>query len=160
MPSSMLTIGEFSQRSGVPASALRFYERRGLIRSVRTSGNQRRFRRSELRRVAFIRTAQSVGLSLAEITTALDGLPDSRTPTRADWEKLSNGWRNRLNDQIRMLQKLRDDLTGCIGCGCLSLDRCLLNNPGDRLAANGPGPQILLAGRASADSGTKDSGST
>ncbi len=144
MPGSMLTIGEFADRAGVPASALRFYERRGLIRSVRTSGNQRRFQRSELRRVAFIRTAQNVGLSLAEIVDALDGLPQSRTPTTADWEKLSRTWHDRLSHQIRLLEKLRDELTGCIGCGCLSLSRCRLNNPEDVLATRGPGPRILL----------------
>lgn len=145
MPGSMLTIGEFARRAGVPASALRFYERRGLIRSVRTSGNQRRFQRSELRRVAFIRTAQTVGLSLAEITLALEQLPESRTPTRSDWQELSSVWRDRLSGQIRMLEKLRDELTDCIGCGCLSLDKCTLSNPGDELAAKGPGAQILLA---------------
>ncbi|GAA4912495.1 MerR family redox-sensitive transcriptional activator SoxR [Stackebrandtia albiflava] len=144
MPHKLLTIGEFAARAGVAATALRFYERRGLIHSVRTSGNQRRYQRSELRRVAFIRTAQSVGLTLTEITEALGTLPESRTPTRADWAKLSEGWHRRLTDQIRMLERLRDDLSGCIGCGCLSLTSCSLYNRDDELAAHGAGPRILL----------------
>lgn len=145
MPQPLLTIGEFAARAGVPASALRFYERRGLLRPIRTSGNQRRYPRSELRRVAFIRTAQTVGLSLTEITQALDELPEGRTPTRADWEQLSNDWHDRLTGQIRLLERLRDDLSGCIGCGCLSLGTCALYNTDDRLADTGTGPRILLA---------------
>jgi MerR family transcriptional regulator, redox-sensitive transcriptional activator SoxR len=140
-----LTIGELAARSGVAASALRYYERLGLIRAGRTTGNQRRYERAELRRVAFIRIAQQVGVSLDEIRTALDALPASRTPTRADWARLSMRWRGRIQDQIELLERLRDDLTGCIGCGCLSLQRCRLYNPSDTLAAEGPGPRRLLA---------------
>ncbi|ASW57214.1 redox-sensitive transcriptional activator SoxR [Plantactinospora sp. KBS50] len=138
-----MTIGELAARSGVAPSALRYYERLGLIRAGRTGGNQRRYERSELRRVAFIRISQQVGVSLEEIRTALDELPDSRTPTRADWTRLSNRWRGRLDDRINLLTRLRDDLTGCIGCGCLSLQRCRLYNPDDVLAAEGPGPRLL-----------------
>ncbi|MEV0650657.1 redox-sensitive transcriptional activator SoxR [Phytomonospora sp. NPDC050363] len=134
-----LTIGELAARSGAATSALRFYEERGLISSERTTGNQRRYRRDQLRRVAFIRTAQQVGLSLAEITAALDSLPEDRTPTKADWARLSGQWRSRLDDQIERLIELRDTLTGCIGCGCLSLKSCALYNADDRKAALGPG---------------------
>ncbi|MGH8794824.1 MAG: redox-sensitive transcriptional activator SoxR [Stackebrandtia sp.] len=144
MPHDHLTIGEFACRAGVSASTLRFYERKGLIRSSRTSGNQRRYRRAELRRVAFVRTAQSVGLSLAEIADALAGLPQSRTPTADDWRRLSTAWRDRLDDQVRLLEKLRDELSSCIGCGCLSLTQCALSNQLDRLAEKGPGAHILL----------------
>ena len=139
-----LTIGEFAARSGVAPSALRYYERLGLIRSGRTGGNQRRYERSELRRVAFIRIAQQVGISLEEIRSALDSLPASRTPTRADWARLSARWRSRLDEKIRLLARLRDNLDGCIGCGCLSLQRCKLYNPDDILAADGPGPRRVL----------------
>ena len=140
----LLTIGDMAARSGVAASALRFYEREGLIRSTRTGGNQRRYQRAELRRVAFIKVSQQVGISLDEIRAALDSLPESRTPTKADWARLSAHWRKRLDDQITLMQRLRDQLTGCIGCGCLSLRRCTLFNPDDRWAAAGPGPRILL----------------
>jgi MerR family redox-sensitive transcriptional activator SoxR len=140
-----LTIGELAARSGVAPSALRYYERLGLIRARRTSGNQRRYERAELRRVAFIRIAQQVGVSLDEIRTALAELPDSRTPTRADWERLSRRWRRRLEEQIALLERLRDNLTGCIGCGCLSLRTCRLYNPQDQLAAVGPGPRRLIS---------------
>ncbi len=139
-----LTIGELSARSGVPASALRYYEREGLIRAGRTSGNQRRYERAELRRVAFIRIAQRVGISLDDIRHALATLPDARTPTKADWARLSAQWRARLDAEIALLERLRDRLTSCIGCGCLSLQRCRLSNPEDRLAADGPGPHYLL----------------
>ncbi|MGA3489693.1 redox-sensitive transcriptional activator SoxR [Micromonosporaceae bacterium DT55] len=139
-----MTIGELAARSGVAASALRYYERLGLIRAGRTSGNQRRYERAELRRVAFIRVAQQVGVSLEEIRAALDGLPDSRTPSAKDWERLSAAWRSRLDERIRLLTKLRDDLDGCIGCGCLSLQRCKLYNPGDVLGAQGPGARLML----------------
>lgn len=140
----MLSIGELAARSGVAPSALRYYERLGLIRARRTSGNQRRYEPSQLRRVAFVRIAAQVGLSLDEVRQALDSLPDSRTPTRADWERLSRRWRQRLDEQIELLQRLRDDLTSCIGCGCLSLKSCALYNPGDALAAEGTGPRRLL----------------
>lgn len=142
----MLSIGDLAARSGVAASALRYYERLGLIKSTRTSGNQRRYDPAQLRRVAFIRIAAQVGLSLDEIGQALASLPDGRTPTRADWERLSRRWRGRIDEQIALLQRLRDNLTGCIGCGCLSLKTCRLYNPGDRLAASGSGPRRLLAG--------------
>lgn len=143
-----LTIGQLSARSGVAPSALRYYERLGLIRAERTGGNQRRYARSELRRVAFIRISQQVGISLEEIREALDSLPASRTPTAADWARLSTAWRARLDEKIRLLTKLRDDLDGCIGCGCLSLQRCALYNPGDRLAGEGPGARLVLPAQA------------
>jgi MerR family transcriptional regulator, redox-sensitive transcriptional activator SoxR len=138
-----LTIGELSARSGVAPSALRFYEDRGLIRSTRNSGNQRRFEQAMLRRVAFIRTAQRVGLSLEEIGEALATLPENRTPTKADWARLSRSWRSRLDEQIERIERLRDRLDSCIGCGCLSLKTCALSNPGDVLADQGPGPVFL-----------------
>jgi MerR family redox-sensitive transcriptional activator SoxR len=138
-----LTVGEVSQRSGVAPSALRYYEAEGLIAASRTSGNQRRYQRSVLRRLAFIRAAQNVGLTLDEIKAALATLPEGRTPTRADWSRLSKGWRGRLDDQIAALHKLRDGLDSCIGCGCLSLQRCAMSNPGDVMAAVGPGAQFL-----------------
>lgn len=138
-----LTMAEFSRRSGVAPSGIRFYEQLGLIRAERTLGNQRRFERSELRRVAFVRTAQRVGLSLEEIREALDSLPTSRTPSRSDWAKLSATWRPRLDARIRALQDLRDQLDQCIGCGCLSLGRCALNNPADEARAQGSGAVFL-----------------
>ncbi len=144
MTDTSLTIGELSARSGVAPSALRYYERVGLIRAVRTGGNQRRYERAELRRVAFIRISQQVGVSLEEIREALASLPESRTPTKADWAALSARWRGRLDERIAFLERLRDDLTGCIGCGCLSLQRCRLYNPEDQLAAEGAGPRLLL----------------
>ena len=140
----LLTIGDFAARSGVAPSALRFYEKEGLIRSTRTTGNQRRYQRSELRRVGFIRIAQQVGVSLDEIREALSALPENRTPTKADWSRLSSRWRHRLDERIAMMERLRDQLTGCIGCGCLSLQRCNLINPRDRLANRGTGPQMIL----------------
>lgn len=142
-PRHQLTIGQLSERSGVATSAIRFYETRGLLRSVRTSGNQRRYEQATLRRVSFIRAAQRVGLSLDEIGYALATLPDHRTPTKADWTRLSATWRSRLEEQIRRLELLRDRLDGCIGCGCLSLTTCALNNPHDELATLGPGPHRL-----------------
>ncbi len=140
----LLTISDFAARSGVAPSALRYYEKEGLVRSTRTTGNQRRYQRSELRRVAFIRVAQQVGVSLDEIREALGTLPENRTPTRADWSRLSARWRRRLDERIALMERLRDELTGCIGCGCLSLRRCKLINPDDRLAVSGPGPRKLL----------------
>jgi len=140
-----LTIGDLSARSGLAPSALRYYERMGLIHAARTSGNQRRYARADLRRVAFIRVAQQVGVSLEEIRSALAELPENRTPTKADWARLSARWHGRLTEKITLLERLRDQLTGCIGCGCLSLDRCGLINPEDRLAVAGPGPRTLLA---------------
>lgn len=137
------TIGELSDRSGVPQSALRFYERQGLISSRRTTGNQRRYSRDTLRRVAFIRASQRVGIPLAAIREALALLPEGRTPNRADWARLSECWRNDLNTRIRRLERLRDNLTECIGCGCLSIDKCELANTGDRLGERGPGARGL-----------------
>ncbi len=139
----LLTIGDLSARSGVAPSAIRFYEAHGLVSSERTLGNQRRFRRSTLRRIAFVRSAQRVGLSLDEITAALATLPRARTPTKADWARLSRSWRPRLNDQIDRLTRLRDSLDGCIGCGCLSLQRCALQNPEDQASAGGTGARYL-----------------
>jgi MerR family transcriptional regulator, redox-sensitive transcriptional activator SoxR len=138
-----LTIGELSERSGIPSSAIRYYEARGLVAARRTTGNQRRYARPMLRRLAFIRTAQRVGLSLEEIEEALATLPSNRTPTKADWTRLSRGWRPRLDAQIAQLERLRDTLDSCIGCGCLSLKRCNLSNPGDVVAPHGPGPVLL-----------------
>jgi MerR family transcriptional regulator, redox-sensitive transcriptional activator SoxR len=140
-----LTIGEVSDRSGVPHTALRFYEERGLISSDRTSGNQRRYARAVLRRLAFIRTAQRVGLSLEEIRDALETLPDRRTPTKSDWTRLSHVWRGELDARIDALHRLRDRLSVCIGCGCLSLKSCTLVNHDDRLATFGPGAPMLKA---------------
>jgi len=140
-----LTIGEFSARSGVAPSALRFYETKGLLHSHRSAGGQRRYPREELRRVSFVLAAQQVGLSLAEIQEAMATLPDRRVPTRADWAQLSRSWRPRLDHQIAVLQRLRDQLTGCIGCGCLSLTACKLHNPDDIAAARGRGPVYVFA---------------
>ena len=145
LPPTGLTIGDLSRRTGVARSALRFYEAEGLIHATRTSGGQRRYTRDTIRRVSFMRIAQSVGLSLDDIRSALGSLPDNRTPTRRDWERLSSSWRTLLDARVRMLERLRDDLTGCIGCGCLSLDVCPLYNPDDVLADEGPGARILLA---------------
>jgi MerR family transcriptional regulator, redox-sensitive transcriptional activator SoxR len=138
-----LTIGELSYRSGVAASALRFYESVGLVEATRTSGNQRRYPRHMLRRVAFIRAAQRVGLSLEEIQSALSGLPDGRTPTKSDWERVSRAWTARIDHQIADLERLKTKLTGCIGCGCLSLRTCSLSNPDDVEGTRGPGPAWL-----------------
>jgi MerR family redox-sensitive transcriptional activator SoxR len=149
-----LTIGELSARTGVAPSALRFYEAEGLIHAARTTGGQRRYTRDTLRRVSFMRIAQQVGLSLDEIRAALASLPDNRTPTRADWERLSASWRPQLDARIALLERLRDDLSGCIGCGCLSLAVCPLYNPGDVLAEQGPGAHILL-GDVAADRRTE-----
>jgi len=139
-----LTIGEAAHRSGVAASTLRFYESRGLVSSHRGPGNQRRYHRSMLRRISLVKVAQSLGLTLKEIGEALETLPDKRTPTRKDWEKLSSHWRDQLDERILRLQKMRDSLTGCIGCGCLSLKHCALYNPGDNAASSGTGPRYLL----------------
>ena len=143
MAAPTLTIGDLSRRSGVSTSALRYYESQGLISSQRTTGNQRRFARAVLRRVAFIRSAQRVGLTLEEIADALGTLPEGRTPTRADWARLSRSWRPRIDAQIERLERLRDKLDGCIGCGCLSLRTCSLQNPEDEVAPRGPGAVYL-----------------
>jgi MerR family transcriptional regulator, redox-sensitive transcriptional activator SoxR len=139
-----LTIGELARRSGVAASALRFYESKGLISARRTDGNQRRYPRATLRRVALIRAGQSVGLTLSELGDALRTLPVDSNPTKSDWERLSRAWRSRLDRQIDDLLALRDELTECIGCGCLSLSSCRLFNPDDIAATRGSGPRYLL----------------
>jgi len=141
-----ISIGDLAARSGVATSALRFYEAQGLIFSDRTAGNQRRFTRSQLRRVAFIRSAQRVGLSIEEIRDALATLPDNRTPNKADWARLSRAWQARLDERIAELERLKTKLTGCIGCGCLSLRTCALSNPDDVVAERGPGA-VYLQGR-------------
>jgi MerR family redox-sensitive transcriptional activator SoxR len=142
--SEALTIGETSRRSGVAASALRFYEERGLIHSERAGSGHRRYRRPVLRRIAFIVFAQRVGLTLEEIRAELDKLPPDRAPTRRDWSRLTGTWSTRIDERIAELERLKAGLTECIGCGCLSLDRCKLANPGDRAAARGPGPRVWL----------------
>lgn len=141
----LLTIGEVARRSGFATSALRYYERQGLITGGRTSGGQRRYERSVLRRLAFIRAARNIGLGLEEVRAALAQLPAARTPTRSDWARLSRAWRGRLDEQIDALVRLRDGLDSCIGCGCLSLQHCRLSNPGDAAAAGGPGAVFLPA---------------
>ncbi|MFI0371738.1 redox-sensitive transcriptional activator SoxR [Actinomadura sp. 1N219] len=139
-----LTVGQLAERSGVAVSALHFYESKGLISSRRTAGNQRRFSRDTLRRVSFIKVSQRVGIPLSDIRDALGTLPEERTPTVDDWARLSENWRSVLDDRIRQLERLRDDLTECIGCGCLSINKCALANPYDRLGDEGPGPRRLL----------------
>jgi MerR family redox-sensitive transcriptional activator SoxR len=138
-----LTIGQVSARSGFAPSALRYYEDQGLFATTRTAGGARRYPRSVLRRLAFVRAAQNVGLSLAEIRAALDTLPEGRPPTARDWARLSRGWRDRLDEQIAALTQLRDGLTSCIGCGCLSLGTCALSNPGDVASREGAGARWL-----------------
>jgi MerR family transcriptional regulator, redox-sensitive transcriptional activator SoxR len=140
-----LTIGELAARSGVATSALRFWEQQGLIVAERTDGNQRRYPRATLRRVALIQAGSAAGVPLRRIGEALATLPHDHTPTKRDWTRLSRVWRNDLEAKIAELERLRDDLTGCIGCGCLSLRSCRLFNPGDRLAEQGPGPRKLMA---------------
>lgn len=146
-----LTPGQLAERSGVAISALHFYEREGLIASSRTSGNQRRYTRDTLRRVAFIRTSQRVGIPLASISAALETLPAGRSPTKKDWSRLSRMWRSDLDRRIERLERLRDELDDCIGCGCLSLRSCRLNNPDDELSHEGSGPRILDAVEESGD---------
>jgi MerR family redox-sensitive transcriptional activator SoxR len=142
--SDLMPIGEVAKRSGVAASALRFYEERGLITSERAGSGHRRFPRAVLRRIAFIVFAQRIGLTLEEIAAELAKLPPDRTPTGKDWAELSTGWTKRVEERIAELERLKDGLTGCIGCGCLSLDRCQLANPDDRAARSGPGPRYWL----------------
>jgi MerR family redox-sensitive transcriptional activator SoxR len=141
-----LTVGEVAERSGVAISAVRFYEAEGLIQSTRNAGNQRRFARETLRRVAVIKVAQRLGIPLASIREALKSLPEGRTPNAADWNRLSARWRAELDDRIEKLQQLRNQLSTCIGCGCLSLQDCPLRNPLDSLAQQGPGPRLLDPG--------------
>lgn len=139
-----LAPGEVARRAGVAVSALHFYEREGLIDSIRTTGNQRRYHRDVLRRISFIRVSQGVGISLGEIRDALATLPEGRTPTKADWARLSRAWRSTLDERISRLEQLRDTLDDCIGCGCLSMRSCRLANPGDALSQYGDGPVRLL----------------
>jgi MerR family transcriptional regulator, redox-sensitive transcriptional activator SoxR len=146
----VLTISEVSRRSGVAASALRFYEERGLIASERAGSGHRRYPRAVLRRVAFIVFAQRVGLTLDEIGAELAKLPPDRVPTRRDWARLSQSWSQRIDDRIAELQRLKVGLTECIGCGCLSLKRCQLSNPADRAAGLGPGPRYWIGDRPAA----------
>ena len=143
----VLTIGEVAERTGTTTATLRFYEQEGLIEAERTGGNQRRFRRETLRRIAFVRAGQRVGLTLSELRAALDDLPDGRTPTMADWARLSKAWQARLDEQIELLVRLRDDLSSCIGCGCLSLQACRIYNPDDVASTLGPGSRYLLGDR-------------
>ena len=144
----LLSIGELARRTGLSVSAVRFYEARGLVKAIRTGGNQRRFARADIRRLSFAQIAQQLGLTLGEIGAELATLPQSRAPTRRDWQAISGGIRGALQRRIAMLERTRDLLDGCIGCGCLSLDRCALYNPGDRAARAGAGPRFLLGDRA------------
>lgn len=148
MSETFIEIGELARRSGVAVSALRFYEARGLIEALRSPGNRRRFPRSALRKVALIRAAQAVGLSLDAVQSALAGLPQGRAPTRADWEGLSTAWASILDQRIAAMVQLRDTLGSCIGCGCLSLDYCALYNAGDRARMLGSGPRFLMGDTA------------
>lgn len=148
MATALLTIGELARRTGLSVSAIRFYEGRGLVSAIRTGGNQRRFLRSDLRRLSFALIAQRLGLSLAEIEAELATLPLGRAPTQKDWQAISARVRGTLEAKIAMLEQTRDLLDGCIGCGCLSLDRCALYNPADRAARAGAGPRFLLGDRA------------
>jgi MerR family transcriptional regulator, redox-sensitive transcriptional activator SoxR len=140
----VFTPKEIAERSGVAVSALHFYERKGLIRSHRTGGNQRRYDRDVLRRLAVIRLANELGIPLSAVGKAMEALPAGREPTKADWEAMSTAWREELDRRITLISRLRDELTGCIGCGCLSLDRCPLINPEDRLGREGTGPRRLV----------------
>jgi MerR family redox-sensitive transcriptional activator SoxR len=144
----MLTIGEIAGRTGLSVSAIRFYEARGLVSAIRTSGNQRRFLRSDIRRLSFALIAQRLGLSIAEIRSALATFPNGRAPTKQDWTEMSQRIRARLDEQIAMIERIRERLDGCIGCGCLSLDNCALYNPDDQARQTGPGPRFLLDDRA------------
>lgn len=143
---SPLSIGELARRSGVAPSALRFYEAQGLIQSSRSSGGHRQYPRGMLRRIAFIRAGQRVGVSLDELRSALAALPEGRTPTKKDWDRLAAGWRTLLDARLAQLQRLREQLSGCIGCGCLSLKTCALYNPADAVAVRGPGARRLEHG--------------
>lgn len=147
-PTPLLTIGELSRRTGLAVSAIRFYEARGLVTAIRTGGNQRRFLRADIRRLSFAQIAQQLGLTLTEIGTELATLPQGRSPTRQDWQAISRRIRGALQHRIALLERTRDLLDGCIGCGCLSLARCRLYNPNDRAARAGAGPRFLLGDRA------------
>lgn len=141
---NLTTIGQLSERSGVATSALRFYETKNLILSIRTSGNQRRYNTSMLRRIALIQVAQSIGFTLEEITQELSGLPMNKTPTKRDWERVAKKWQKDLDNKMKQIESLRENLTGCIGCGCLSMKKCHLLNPDDILHENGDGAQRLV----------------
>lgn len=141
---TFITIGTLAKRTGVAVSAIRFYEERGLLQSLRTSGNQRRFLRSDIRRVSFILIAQKLGLALSEIEAELANLPEGRTPSPRDWQKVSRNMRDQIDRRITLLTRTRAKLDGCIGCGCLSLQKCQLYNPNDKLGAAGPGPRAVL----------------
>ena len=148
-PACDLTPGQVAARAGVSVSALHFFERQGLLTSTRTAGNQRRYRRGVLRRVALIRVAQRAGVPLKEVGAALAALPNDRAPSRDDWQRLSQQWQRQLDERIKALEQLRNSFSDCIGCGCLSIDRCPLANPGDELAERGPGAHLLGARRRS-----------
>lgn len=143
----LLTIGELATRTGLSVSAVRFYEGKGLVHPIRTSGNQRRFLRSDIRRVSFALIAQQLGFTLPQIATELAKLPEGRAPSAADWKRISRGFRQVIETRVAQLQRTLDDLDGCIGCGCLSLRKCALYNPDDRAAANGAGPRFILVSR-------------
>lgn len=143
-PNDLLTIGDLARRTGLSVSSIRFYEEKGLVEPWRTSGNQRRFLRSDIRRLSFILIAQQLGLALSEIEAELKKLPHGRTPSARDWQKISKSIRGQLDQRIAQLERTRDRLDGCIGCGCLSLSQCKLYNKGDHLAAEGPGPRKVL----------------
>ncbi|WP_374658899.1 redox-sensitive transcriptional activator SoxR [Inhella sp.] len=154
-----IAIGELAKRSGVAASALRFYEAQGLIHGSRSPGGRRQYPRHTLRRVAFLRAGQRVGLSLDELRQVLATLPDQRTPTKADWDRLARGWQALLDERLALLSRLREQLGSCIGCGCLSLKSCRLYNPGDQVAPRGPGARRLMLGEPLADvSGDRTAG--
>jgi MerR family redox-sensitive transcriptional activator SoxR len=150
-PAEWLPIGELARRAGVSASALRFYEAEGLIQGGRSPGGRRQYPRHVLRRVAFLRAGQHVGLSLEALRQAMASLPDNRTPTKADWDRLARGWQALLDERMAQLQRLRSQLSGCIGCGCLSLKACALYNPGDVVAVRGPGARRLEHGEVLVD---------
>ena len=143
-----LTIGQLARRTGLAVSAIRYYETQGLIRPARNAGGQRRFLRSDIRRLSFVKIAQQFGFTLPKISALMASLPEGRTPTKRDWEKISRQFRSTLDAQIQTLEQLRDNLDGCIGCGCLSLPKCALYNPGDRARAKGSGPRYLMGDRA------------
>ena len=150
-PSDILSIGDLARRTGIAVSAIRYYEDRGIISPLRSPGGQRRFRRSDIRRLSFIRIAQQMGLTIEQISTELSQLPQSRTPNAADWARISRSIREVLDQRIAALQRTRNLLDGCIGCGCLSMKKCALYNPLDRVAATGSGPRFVLEDRAAVD---------
>jgi MerR family transcriptional regulator, redox-sensitive transcriptional activator SoxR len=147
----MIPIGYLSKRTGLAVSAIRYYEEQGLVRPIRSGGGQRQFRRSDIRRLSFVQIAQQFGFTLSQIRAELSLLPDSRTPTKADWTRISTVFRTALNQRIETLTQLRENLDGCIGCGCLSLDKCRLYNPDDKAATKGPGARYLMGDRPEVD---------